>query len=222
MKKFLIIVLCLLLCGCSITINFGSDKEESKETETIETVRKESLIDNKKVSSDSELVEYIDNTYSRVNELVSKKKVSEKDEHLLRNTFITLTDFIFYGGEIKGKTFSELKDDIKEKILDIYTKIDSKIEDKVPNYKEDLKEGALDIKDMVNDLKNSILNKYKNYTGEEDYNEEVESFKEGINDMKEVYDTYKPYIDSGKEKAKEYYESGKEYLNDWYQKYKER
>ena len=73
MKKYLIIVLCLLLCGCSITINFGSDNEKSKETEAIEVVRKESLIDNKKVSSDSELVDYIDNTYSKVNDIVSKK-----------------------------------------------------------------------------------------------------------------------------------------------------
>ena len=44
----------------------------------------------------------------------------------LENTFITLTDFIFYDGTIKGMTFDELTDTAKQEILDLYEKIDSK------------------------------------------------------------------------------------------------
>ena len=44
---------------------------------------------------------------------------------------------------------------------------------------------------------------------------------EDLGNLKDVYETYKPYVDKAKEKTKEYYEEGKQYLNDWYQKYKE-
>ena len=71
--------------------------------------------------------------------LVTQEDISKTDERTLKNTFITLTDFIFYDGEIKGKKFSDLTSSAKEKVIDIYTKIDDKLETKFPNYKENIK-----------------------------------------------------------------------------------
>ena len=225
MKKYLIIIICLLLCGCSINININSNdnnKSSIDKGEVKENLILEDKISNEDVVEDDKFVSYVEDVSEEVDTIVSKKEVSEKEEHVLRNTFITLTDFIFYGGEIKGKTFAELKEDSKEKVLDIYSKIDAKLEEKVPNYKEDLKEGYSDVKQMILDLRDKIKSEYKDFVGEEGYDYQTQLYEDGKQNMKDVYEEYKPYIDSGKEKAKEYYESAKDYLNNWYQEYKER
>ena len=50
----------------------------------------------------------------------------------IKDGFVKVVDFIFYGEKINGTTFSELKDDIKLKIINIALKIDSKIDKMYP------------------------------------------------------------------------------------------
>ena len=233
MKKILLIILTvtLLVTACANSTKEVEKSENlSKNNENYvseEEILTNNIIEDRKetVNTDQDMVNYVENIENDVTTLLNNNDVSKNNENKIKNTFILLTDFIFYGGEIKGKTFAELVDSAKTKILDIYERIDAKIEEKYPNYKEHLKESAKDaysnVKQMVIDLKNKIKSEYKDYVGEEAYNETGEAYNEDLENLKDVYETYKPYIDKAKEKTKEYYEEGKQYLNDWYQKYKE-
>ena len=55
-----------------------------------------------------------------------------------KNGFITIVDFIFYEGKIKGITFKELKSSTKAKIIYYALLIDNGIDSKFPGYKETL------------------------------------------------------------------------------------
>ena len=250
MKKLIIIFLtiCIFVSGCSVNISFNDDSKDKssvKEESFDDSYKYDNLIieeidtkydnnSNNEVDENSnsseitsdDLVNYMEGIELRVDDIVSKDDVSEKDENVLRNTFITITDFIFYDCEIKAKKFSDITDSCKEKILDIYIKIDSKIESRFPNYKEKIKNTSKKVYSNVIDgakkLRDEIKNKYKDYVGEDKYNGTSELYEDSKQDIKDVYDVYKPYVEEGKEKAKSAYESAKEKLSEWYKNYKEK
>ena len=56
----------------------------------------------------------------------------------LKTSFITVVDFLFYEGKIKGYTFSELSNSAKLKVLEIALYFDTKIEKYFPGYKESI------------------------------------------------------------------------------------
>ncbi len=68
------------------------------------------------------------------NDSITSKTLGDKAKEI----FITTVDFIFYGGKIKGYTFSELTDKAKLQVLKIGLSIDNKIEQYFPGYKESL------------------------------------------------------------------------------------
>ena len=245
MKKFLVIFLIMILCvtGCSSVmedtsnVSTSNDSEYSYNNLIITEVNtnygdvvndyneEENNYNDIVVETDDDLVDYMEGVELRVNDIVNKEETSQNEENVLRNTFITITDFIFYDGEIKGKKFSEVTDSCKEKIIDIYTKIDAKIESKYPHYKENIKDttkkvytGAVE---KAKEVKEGIKQKYKDYVGEERYNNTEEIFEDDKQNVKDVYEAYKPYIEEGKEKAKSGIEKAKEKLSEWYQNYKE-
>jgi len=241
--KEIIVLVIVILCifGCYIVETKDMNTNKKNKVVTNEKVeKKDNLIEttntndntnnsndntNVVVESDDQLVEYVENVELRVNDIVDKDEINEKDENILRNTFITLTDFIFYDGEIKGKKFSDLTESCKTKIIDIYTKIDNKIESKYPNYKENIKETSKktyhNAVEKAKEVKENIVNKYKDYVGEESYNDTVDRYEEGKQNMKDVYDIYEPYIEEGKEKVKSGAQKAKEKLSEWYKNYKE-
>lgn len=242
MKKNIIIgILCMIILalGCTIFI-VVKDKNEKKEMEAkLEAKREkkileetENIIKNKdleinqaEVTTENDFVNYLDDVANEVDRITLNENSSQKDKNILKNTFITLTDFIFYDGEIKGKKFSELTASCKEKVIDIYTKIDNKIENKFPNYKENIKSTSKkvynNVKEKALDIKTKIQNEYRERVGDEGYKNTVDAYNEDKSNVKNVYDTYKPYIDEGKSKAKSAYESAKEKAANWYQNYKE-
>ena len=226
----LVIVLIICIISCIVV------DREKKNTEIEKMNKKDNLIvsdnikdtnnyNDKTVESEEDLVEYIEDVELEVNNIVEKEEMSKSEENVLRNTFITLTDFIFYDGEIKGKKFSDVTDGCKSRIIDLYTKIDEKIESKYPNYKENIKDTSkkvyTGVVEKAKQVKENIKNKYKDYVGEEGYNNTVDHYEDGKQDMKDVYEVYKPYIDSGKEKAKSGTKKAKEKVSEWYKNYKE-
>ena len=155
------------------------------------------IIDNKK--EDNEVIEYSDPVeyFTAVSE--------EKDESKLKNGFVNIVDFLFYDKEIKGKTFSELKDDAKYKVMKLALSIDSKIDDKFPGYKNKISEKYQNIKYKVVELYANITNNICNnnqqlcLNAKNDFTHLKESF--GI-----TFDYLKKYGVKGLDKLKEWYE----------------
>ena len=122
----------------------GNSKKEVTSEEKVEkevAVNKEEeiqenslLSDDTKATNEEEVVSYVSDVEARISNLDAESTNTTMKEKL-ENTFIILTDFIFYDGTIKGMTFDELTDTAKQEILELYEKIDSKIESYFPNYK---------------------------------------------------------------------------------------
>ena len=222
MKKYLVLLLCILvlLTGCEAT------KKEKAKPVTENKSEEVSLIevnnDASEEATDEDVVNYvstIENEIENINYTESKKEtIKEK----LKENFIILTDFIFYDGAIKGKTFNELTISAKEEILELYEKIDNKIESIYPNYKEEIKDTSTKVyskaKSMVISLKDYLKKSYIDSVGEDTYQKEMEIIKDTKDKVKEKTE---PVIDTAKEKTKETYEKTKDKLNTWYQGIKE-
>lgn len=167
---------------------------------------------------DGDVINYVDSLASKVNLSTSAKELTLDAKLKIKEIFITLTDFIFYDGTIKGITFNELSATAKQKVLDIYVKIDQKIESVWPNYKDTIKTTSknvyTNIKEEVEKLKEKILEKYKDVIGEEKYDEANQILKEDRERLKES-------ASSGKNYVKKSYETIKEKANGWYQNIKE-
>ena len=245
----LIIIIVLLVILIWPTGNDTSKKNSKKDTETKEVVEKEKskeksnstdntgsddssktlFTDTAKANNEEEVVSYISEVEQEVEALSQGQQNSKSIKENLEDTFITLTDFIFYGGSIKGVTFQELTDSAKESVLTLYEKIDSTIESKFPNYKENIKSTAkksyTTVVSKASELKDTIISKYKEKVGEEAYNNVVDSFTE---DKNRFQDAYTPYVEKGKEIGSQAIEKGKEAvgsaigkLDSWYQGFKE-
>lgn len=206
-----------------------NDGEEKLQKDTSEDSNQTLFTDTSKASNENEVVSYIQEVEQEVENLSRQSSSNKSVKEKLEDTFITLTDFIFYGGTIKGMTFSELTDSAKEKVLSLYESMDSKIESYFPNYKENIKDtakkGYTTVVEKAKSLKDSIVSKYKETVGEEQYNNVVGSFEE---DKSRFQDAYSPYVEKGKEigskavdKAKDAIGSATSKLDTWYQEFKE-
>ncbi len=225
MKKIITLTIMLIIAG--VIYYYVTPREEKTDTSSIEyrVTEKENLIVEEQVIEEipeEEFTTYISEIEEDVETLTTKETLTQEDQNTLKNTFITLTDFIFYGGEIKGYTFNELTTSAKEKVINLYEKIDSKIESKFPGYKETIKETSTktynNIKEKVIDIKEELVTAYKNEIGEDRYNSQVETFNENKETMKE---SWEPVIDTIKEESVKAYESAKDKLDTWYQGWKE-
>lgn len=203
----------------------NNEDNKSSGSSTSETL----FTDTTEATNEEEVVSYIGEIEREVNTLSNEPDTSKDVKKSLEDTFITLTDFIFYGGTIKGTTFASLTDAAKEKVLTLYEKIDNTIESKFPNYKENIKSTAeksyTTVVSKASDLKDSIISKYKEKVGEDAYNNVVDNFNE---DKNRFQDAYTPYVEKGKEIGGQAIDKGKEVvgstidkLDDWYQGFKE-
>ena len=204
------------------------EKEEKQEKNEQEIKENSLLSDTKETTKEEEVVSYVSNVEARIENMnVDSTDTTMKEK--LENTFITLTDFIFYDGTIKGMTFDELTDTAKQEILDLYETIDSKIESYFPHYKENItssaKKGYTTTVTKAKKLKDEIITKYKETIGEEEYNNVVSNIEK---DKNRFQDAYTPYVEKGKEIGSQAIEKGKEAvgsaidkLDSWYQGFKE-
>lgn len=126
--------------------------------------------------SEDDVVNYfsdLDNnltTYSDNNETLKSK---------IKTNFVKCIDFIFYGKEIGGKTFAELSNTAKIKILKIAFSIDSKIDSKIPGYKDT-------ISSSYQNIKTKLVEKYLETTTKicESDQELCKNAKAGFQDLK--------------------------------------
>lgn len=221
-KTKLIIIICAIICvtlllGEFIFLKFNNNTKQKdnfsinkkevalKENKNSNYFKEDTKNNNDENTNSDEVVSYIDTVVDSAIEDAD----SNANESKLKNTFVTLTDFIFYEGTIKGYTFKELRDEQKQKIMDAWEKLDTKIESKYPNYKEKIKDkkdkAYANIKDKFISLKEVIKEKVG-----EDAQEEAKTDTENLKDVTSYY----------KDKTSEYYNKTKDKISDWYNNYK--
>lgn len=138
-----------------------------------------------------------------------EKIKSSNNENVIKEGFIKIIDFIFYGTEINGYTFKSLTNEAKFEIMKIALSIDQKIEQSFPGYKETISNGA---KKVYSNVKGFIVELYLDTVSLvcEKNPSSCELAKEGFESMKMsfgiTWDLIKSYTNIGVDKLKEWYE----------------
>lgn len=130
---------------------------------------------------ESDVVSYFEKLNQDIDTYKNSDNTSIKEK--IKTSFITVVDFLFYDGVIKGHTFDELTNDAKIKVLTLALKIDNKIDKYFPNYKESIKEKTSAFKEKVAILYLEATAKLCESVGEDSCNLARENFK----DMKESF-----------------------------------
>lgn len=136
-----------------------------------------------------------------------------ENKNVIKDGFVKIVDFIFYGTSINGYTFSELTDSAKLKIMSIALSIDSKIEEYFPGYKESISTGA---KKIYSNVKAFVVELYLDTTLKVcgDNTSLCKTAKDDFLSMKEsfgvTWDFIKDISGAGLEKIKEWYEMFRE------------
>lgn len=128
--------------------------------------------------------------------------------------FITVVDFLFYKGMIKGHTFSELSNSVKLKVLSMALYFDSKIDKYFPGYKENISNTT---KKIYTNVKESIISAYLDITTNicKNNGDLCNSAKDGFQSLKKnfglTFDLIKEIAGDGITNLKNWYEiwSGK-------------
>lgn len=219
-KKLYLIILIIFLIVFGICVSVYIARHENKKANkpTINNVEENEVINNREITdetvdNDQEILTYFENEITNDNNILNDDSNTD-NENKLKDSFVKLTDFIFYEGKINNITFNELKDDTKVAILSDWEILDEKIETKYPNYKDRIESvenktynNLKSKKDfLINKLKEAYINKY----GEDKYNElmnKKEELKEKMNDIKN--------------KATEEMDKKKETISSWYKEWKE-
>ena len=195
-----------------ITNNNLPSKEESTNNDKVDnnevTNNKENNQSNNQSNNETEsnseqkVIKYFEDLN---NEITTYNNNDETLGKTIKSKFVKCVDFLFYDEEINGKTFKELTNATKLKILEIAMIIDSKIESKFPGYKES-------INTSYQNIKTKIIEKYLETTTNICNNDPdlCITAKEGFNDLKEnfgiTWDVIKELAKNGVTKLKDWYE----------------
>lgn len=183
-----------------------TEKTTKKTTTTTTTTTRKTTVD---TVSDETIVSFAELSYDEVNK-EDKKSITAT----IKKNFVTLIDFIFYKGTIKGRTFEELSNKAKAKVIYYTLLVDSKIDSKWPDYKET-------IKTKTSDLKAKLIAKYMDITTSLcDANETgCEAVKNDFNFLKKslglTWDIVKSAFSYG-------YNKTYTYLKNWYEVWREK
>lgn len=233
-KKIIIISIvsgiALLLIGCLIGITYANKKNEEvkeeikeKEDNNKEEIKidrklndnenKETIKNDNYNEKDNIVIDELNNTLKNIEESTQDENFKDKAP----STLISIVDFLFYDGTIKGISFDELTEKGKEKVLEISSKIDVKLEEKCPGYKEKIsnstskayqkaseiiKKGAKNINDFA-----------KSALGDENYQAIIDAKDELAKYSKEALN----FVTGAGSKV---FNETKDKLNEWYQNFK--
>lgn len=200
--------------------NVNEIKEETKGKEIYEEVPKKNneTIKNEITkpnlsNKDNTIINEMDNTLNSIDNESSSSNFSDK----AKATFISIVDFLFYDGTIKGITFNELTDDGKQKVLEIANKIDVKLEEVSPGYKDKISSTTSNAYNKASEIiksgASSLNNFAKEKLGDENYNSIIDAKDELVKYSKNALNL----VGSAGSKL---FSSTKDKLNDWYQNFK--
>ena len=200
-KKFLAILLStgmiFSLVACSshekeaISNGEVAVTEENIETDATQEVQGEITTDTGDTSLEEEKFDYFSSDLSSIEEFIQQERIEEAKSKI-KDVFITGVDFIFYDEPIKGVYFDDLTAEGKEITMNSIDTIGDLGDEFVPNWREGLSEKYQVASDFVSDIYLSVLDKIKNYLGEENYhalgdikNQVGDDFREGKDNVKE-------------------------------------
>lgn len=185
------------------------EEVSKKNNETIKNDITKPSLSNK----DNTIINEMDNTLNSIDAESSSSNFSDK----AKATFITIVDFLFYDGTIKGITFNELTDDGKQKVLEIANKIDVKLEEVSPGYKDKISSTTSNAYNKASEIiksgASSLNNFAKEKLGDENYNSIIDAKDELVKYSKNALNL----VGSAGSKL---FSSTKDKLNDWYQNFK--
>lgn len=195
--------------------NVNKVKEESKE----EVPKQNNEIIKNEVSKpnystkDNTVINEMNNTLDSIDAESNSSNFSDK----AKATFISIVDFLFYDGTIKGVTFNGLTDDGKQKVLEIANKIDVKLEEIEPGYKDKISSTTSNAYNKASEIiksgASSLNNFAKEKLGDENYNSIIDAKDELVKYSKNALNL----VGSAGSKL---FSSTKDKLNDWYQNFK--
>lgn len=189
--------------------NNDSNKETTTNNKDIPKKKESTSLSSK----DNLVISELNSSLTSINKNANDKDFSKK----AKATFISIVDFLFYDGTIKGVTFNELTEKGKTEVLKLANKIDTALEEKSPGYKETIsattskayKKASQIIKDSANDINNFA----KESLGDENYNSIIEAKDELLLYSKNALN----FITGNGSKI---LNDTKNKLNDWYQDFK--
>ena len=216
----------LVLTGCSsnnydkmeVQIIETTANSDENVTTTVDNVnRSEAIYDeinkdetDKEINKDETILEYYQDEETKIENLLNsndkdmKQKVSEK--------VVTLVDFLFYDGEIKGITRAEISDETKDKLMNIIEKVDTKIEKRFPDYKEKISDKTSDALNFIKEKGTNGIHKLDDYLNQkvDNYDEFKDVANSIISNTKDDFSEVKDLAKSGFSKVKDYYENWRE------------
>lgn len=174
-------------------------KEEPPNNTQQENIQQKDESDKKYTEED------IINYFNNLDTELTNYNNDETKEKNIKEKFVKCIDFIFYGEEIEGKTFNELTNTAKLKVISIALSIDSKIDNKFPGYKDS-------IGNTYQNIKSKLVEKYLDITTNICNNDKElcinakEGFKELKNSFGLTWDIIKQLAGKGTTKLKNWYE----------------
>ncbi len=190
----------------------GKERYEEFPKKNNETIKNEITKPNLS-NKDNTIINEMDNTLNSIDAESSSSNFSDK----AKATFITIVDFLFYDGTIKGITFNELTADGKQKVLEIANKIDVKLEEVSPGYKDKISSTTSNAYNKASEIiksgASSLNNFAKEKLGDENYNSIIDAKDELVKYSKNALNL----VGSAGSKL---FSSTKDKLNDWYQNFK--
>lgn len=195
--------------GSEVNVNVKDVIEQgTKDTPTIITSDNVNITNEKteKKHADQEIIAYMEETENYLDDINLQEEVKVR--------FISIIDFLFYNGSIKGFTFNDLTSKARLQVLKIVLSIDNKIESYLPGYKETITSTTGKV---YTGIKLKVIEMYLNTTTKIcKYDQNLcESAKKDFQDIKNVFsitwNIIKDLISTGTENLKEWYEiySGK-------------
>lgn len=182
----------------SLDIPSTSLEQESKDSRVDDSL---DSYDTGQESLEDSSFDYFSSDLSSIEEFIQQERIEEAKSKI-KDVFITGVDFIFYDEPIKGVYFDDLTAEGKEITMNSIDTIGDLGDEFVPNWREGLSKKYQVASDFVSDIYLSVLDKIKNYLGEENYH--------ALGDIKDqVGDDFREGKDNVKERVKS-----------WYQKFK--
>ena len=156
---------------------------------------------NDTVGSEADVINYFKSLDSSLDNSKNSSSISSS----IKTGFVTVVDFLFYGGQIKGKTFNELSTSAKLNVLKLALSIDKKIDSYFPGYKDSLT-------DKYKNIKSKVVSTYLDITCDICAKNEdtCSAAKEGLTDLKQNFNITWTFIKDisgvGISKLKSWYE----------------